>query len=765
MLGNINEIFNSKRSGIIYGNDGKLYYFNADEFINFSSFQINEGDQVEFSVEEKNPGTKYDRAVEIRKTYVSISGTSQSKVNPGINPLARFDVFDDSENKIIKQLAKTFYITNAGRDFRLGNSIYKYCLAKPTEYFENMFHLKRELIVVFSNYVEFEPRSLDAASVVHKLVPSKLRLDRGCHILISGDSRIETKISELFKDTNLNSIIIPFSYYEFINNDVNDAVIKNRFKKHLFDVDLFYESRPIENDIFFFGRRDYVHDIANKCKTNSHCGVFGLRRSGKTSLLYAVRRLLEMEDYKTVYIPCNSEISNMSWNVALNRLVKNIASVLGIRKALNSISRYNDKSGAKAYFEDDLNNCLDIQTKPLILMFDEIEYITFNSPSAAEEWKNGYNYVEFWNALRGYCLKYPNKLSIVIAGTNPTMNEEPSIYVNGNAITNPMFGQLSQSNQGAYLPPFDISSTQNMVNTLGGYMGISFDENVCAKMTADCGGHPYLIRLLCKHFNHYIQENGVRRPTTITHAIYERVRPEFEKSSDAQGFYAMILLILQESFVREYNVLKILATKKNDYVSETQDQNSLMHLLGYGLIDYNDGQYSIKFETVKRFLEGKYKYEVTGLTSEQKLMEISLRVNNAETVLRKVIKQTLQTIQGSRRAKETVINAMKNNSASAFFADDAGELDYPKLFDPSINKGLYFSVLKDIVCDNYRLFSNVFEGSNVDTVKKHLKVVNEARRAPAHSYNDQSENWTDEQFQEFRISMSWLESYLSNYEE
>ena len=135
-----------------------------------------------------------------------------------------------------------------------------------------------------------------------------------------------------------------------------------------------------------------------------------------------------------------------------------------------------------------------------------------------------------------------------------------------------------------------------MVNTLGGYMGITFDENVCAKMTSDCGGHPYLIRLLCKHINDYVQEKKIVRPKLITHAIYEKVRPTFEKSSDAQGFYTMILLILQESFSKEYNVLKLLATKYDNNVADTHDQKSLMHLLGYGLVDYNEGQYSIKFE-------------------------------------------------------------------------------------------------------------------------------------------------------------------------
>lgn len=765
MLGNINEIFNNKKAGLIYGDNGKLYYFTTSEFKNFSKYQIEEGDQVEFSIMPKNPGTKYDRAVQIRKKSVSISGTTKTQVMPGINPRVVLERFNEDEQQIIEQLSRIFYITNSGEQFYLGNSTYRYCLAKPTEFFETMFHLNREIVIIFSDYIEFEPRSLDAAAFVLEKVGSKLRLERGCHILISGDSCIETKISELFKDTNLNSIIIPFSYYEFVHKKVTEKIVQDRFRKHLFDVDLFYESRPIENDIFFFGRRDYVHDIANKCKNNSHCGVFGLRRSGKTSLLYAVRRLLNTEEYNVVYIPCNSEISDMNWNEALHRLIENIKEVLSINKTLSSKKSYMDLSKAKASFIDDLNDCLNLQSKPVTLMFDEIEYITFGSSTASEGWRYGNSYVEFWNAIRGYCLKYPHRISIVVAGTNPLMNEKPYIEIDGESISNPMFGQLSQSNQGAYLPPFDTASTKNMVNTLGGYMGLSFNDDVCARMTIDCGGHPYLIRLLCKHINIYIQEMRFSRPKQISSAIYEKVKPEFEKSSDAQGFYAMILLILQESFSREYNVLKILATNNENFIRETQDQNSLIHLLGYGLIDYDDGNYAIKFETVKRFLEGKYRFEMTGMTAEQKRDEIHLRCNSAEGTLRKIVRQTLQTFLGVKRAKNAVIVTMQKNPACAASCGNAQSLDYVKLFDPSINTGMFFSVLRDIICDNFKMFANVFEGSNVTDVRNHLNVINKARRVPAHSYDEGSENWTEQEFQEFRISMSWLEKYLSDYVE
>ncbi len=762
MKGNIHEIYKNPNSGLIYGEDMQYYYFNARSLLNCNIRQIDEGDGVEFEKLPRRDNQRYELAVNVRKRAVSMSSSSQAEVTPGINPNVTLDHFNSEEKMVIDVLKDTFYVTNGGSQFKVSGSTYRYCLIKPTPYFSTFFKLSRELIVVFSDYVEFEPRSLDASSIVVKKIESKLRLERGCYVLISNDSQIEYKIAELLKDTNLNSIIIPFSYYEFVRNNTNDIEIKNRFKKYLFDVDLFYESKPIEEDIFFFGRRDFAQDITTKCKCNAHCGVFGLRRSGKTSLLYAIRRLLDQEEYISAYIPCNSELARLSWSKALFKLVDDVRILLNLKVDLHKEDEY--KENASIFFEEDMNRCLSIQPRPIILMFDEIEYITFGSMEAIDDWKNGKAFIAFWNAVRGYCLKYPSHISIVIAGTNPIINECPSINISGYNKTNPMFGQLSQSNQGAYLPPFSIDNTSTMINTLGGYMGISFSEQISAKITCDCGGHPYLIRLLCKRINQYIQKQNLTRPLEVSLAIYERVRPAFEKSTDAQGFYAMILLILQESFPLEYGVLKILATQGDDLIASTQDHNSLMHLLGYGLIDCNQGKYAIKFETVKRFLQGQYQFEVEGLDATAKNTEIQLRCNNAEVILRKLIRQILLAVVGIVNAKEIIIDAMENNPASSRYVKDAEKLDYSELFDPSVNNGLFLSVLRDVILKNFQYFTNIFQGENVVVIKQHLNVINFSRRAPAHGYENDSKNWTDEEFGAFRESMKWLENIIKNFE-
>ena len=757
MKGNIYYIDGS--FGHINGADGKEYFFSKNDLKNCTIYQLTEGDYVEFEIVEK-PNMRYDRAVDIRKKG-SVSSKSKDVVVPGINPAFRFDAFTEDEKKIINRLKDELYLTHGGSEIPIARSAYRYCLAKPTQEFSLKFNLNREIVVVFADYVSFEPRSLEVATVVATEKHPKLRIDKGCQIIISRDDNIEQKLTEILKDNNFNSIVVPFSYRELLEN-ATEGFLVERFKKYLFDVDLFLSSNPIEDDIFFFGRRDFVFDIVNKCKTNTHSGIFGLRRSGKTSLLYAVKRLLDNDGYSTVYIPCQSQLSPTTWQIALYTIINDIFAKTKIKGQINRHSKQSYvEENAAVCFENDLLTIYNEVSKPIVLLFDEVEAITFDVPNENVKWKDGEYYVRFWDAIRGFYLKNPKAISVVVAGTNPMINEVPVLK---NGITNPMYGQLSKSNRGAYLLPFELMDTQNMVNTLGGYMGLNFDEHVCSDLTLDCGGHPYLIRLLCSFINGELKKQNEKRPKTIGIRFYKEALKKFEETNNATGFYLMILNILIENYPIEFNVLKEIALNGGKYISSFVDDNSLLHLLGYGLIENSDGKYSICFGTIERYLLGKYKYDRKHLSIEEQRQEINYRFNCVEIGLRKAVKNTLQITMGASAAKRIVIDAMaKHQKIGANAINNARNLTLSELFDPSVNN-IYFHLLSGIIIDNFVLFENIFVGKTMKEWGNVFDKLNKARRVPSHSYPEGAANWTDDDFENFRETIKLVEEVLDAYE-
>ena len=411
--------------GFIRGDDGKEYFFHKNYLVGISISSLKKDDVVEFTPtpSQRRPGET--EATRVRK-YVAQGSKILHFATKGIHPDVDLDSFNPDEMAIIKVLSKALFITYVGKTLTVGNSQYRYALVKPTEDYVINFNLQREIPVIFSNYEIFEPRCLDAAAIVAKDIPSSLRLDRSCQILISRDNHVEETLANLLRDSNLSSVVIPFSYEELMSKDVTPDRILDRFRKYLFDADLFTTSQPIDNDVFFFGRRDYALDVATKCKNSSYlCGVFGLRRSGKTSMLFAIKRQLENAGCPVAFIPCQTELETLGWKQALYQVTEAVRKVLYIdpdEVCLHSTAAY-EAENANNIFTDDMSTMLQGRTTPVVLMFDEIEAITFGVGKETSPWHDGDSFIHFWNVLRGFCTTSGSNLSIVVAGTNPMINE------------------------------------------------------------------------------------------------------------------------------------------------------------------------------------------------------------------------------------------------------------------------------------------------------------------------------------------------------
>lgn len=105
------------------------------------------------------------------------------QVNPGIHPsVYQKRCFSNIEFHIIERFGREWYVTR-GEEILLSKSKYRYILIKPTPLYQEMFNLDREIVVVFSDYEIFEPRTLDAFDHVRRSV-EKLRVDKICCVMV-----------------------------------------------------------------------------------------------------------------------------------------------------------------------------------------------------------------------------------------------------------------------------------------------------------------------------------------------------------------------------------------------------------------------------------------------------------------------------------------------------------------------------------------------------------------------------------------------------
>lgn len=660
------------------------------------------------------------------------------KIYPGINPQASLHHFSEEEKKIIQKLSGEWYVTNGGGEMNLGpTSKYKYFLFKPTDNYKELFNIELEIIVIFSDYPSFEPRTLDAIDAVAKRY-QQLRIEKLCSVIISNDVEIIQKVQSLIKNDQESQILIPFSYQELAQN--NDSfLVRNRFKSHFYTRDLFAFEAPLKKDLYFFGRNDLVHKIVSRHQSNENSALFGLRKTGKTSVIFGVKRILETIEQNFLFIDCQTPaFHKRRWNQALFYVIFELQNQHKISLGLCDESKFTETDAPILFEKYLLEAYKKFQSKNTLIVFDEIENITFGT-SPTKHWTDELDFIFFWQTLRSTFQKHTNLFSYLIVGTNPRCIETSLIKDKDNPIFNQVYFE--------YVPNFDVPQTREMTRKLGRIMGLQFDESIYSKITDDFGGHPFLMRHLCSIINKISDSN---RPVRVDKILYESAKAIFK--TEYSHYIEMILNVLKQFYPDEFDMLKYIALDDNETFNQLAalSPEFTNHLLGYKIIDKNGTHYSFKIEAVKDYLTTKHKYEKALKTTSEMYNEISERRNKAELSLRKIVRNQLLAILGKSAATSEFLNILGEPRKSKYIG-----LAYQDLFNTSSCE-LYFEDLRKTIIKNYDYFKNIF-GSNKNDVDAKMTAINKYRN-DAHA-----KDMTKSEMEFFRICMSYLENRIDEF--
>jgi len=528
-------------------------------------------------------------------------------IRPGIHRNITDDViyntFTLDEIEIINKIAGEWYITKTGKIRLTDRSKYSYILIKPTPVYIDMFNLEKELGVVFSNYSNLDIRTFDCFD---KLIESHAtwRVEKICGVLISKDENADEIVSNYIKSDPEERILISFSYNNFNKQNFNSYTMRNKFRRFFYKRDLFSFEAPLKKDIFFFGRKDLIYNIINRHKSNENSGLFGLRKTGKTSVIYGIKRALRGENYPPpIIIDCQDTSFNQNrWYEALYYICQKILEVIILKdnkidkriKLLN-INNFTNKN-ASYTTEKFFKMSKTIYKKPLFIIFDEIENISIKT-SPVEHWRNDNDFIFFWQSLRSIFQRNTDLLSYLIVGTNPYCLEKSTI----NNADNPIFNHLKPE----YIPGFQVIDTREMVRKLGRRMGLKFDDIIYSRLTEDVGGHPFLIRRICSIINDIVIE--YERPVNIDIEIYDEAKKIFRRNYNE--YLYMILNVLKSYYKIEYEMLEYLAIGDYKTVKEffDIDPSILNHLIGYGVISSNKDRFDFKIDIIREYFVDKKK--------------------------------------------------------------------------------------------------------------------------------------------------------------
>ena len=413
------------------------------------------------------------------------------------------------------------------RQFETGE--YVAVIARGSKRVQSILGIDREILILGNVYNDQQPRSVQFAKRL--VADSEGRLETTVCIIVHQDPRGNAKLKRWGRENGI--AVIPV----YTGNGIlpRGQELERLLSYEFFTQDPFDITGPVANDAQFFGRRTEAQELARKLQLGQIRSCFGIRKIGKTSILHRVLGEIK-ENYAavTLFIDCQRD-DVFALDAA--GLLSSLASSL---RALKSSGRLyaevdavpTEKTLAEAAQE--FQFVLSEFDHPVILAFDEIDYITPTN-TAAPQWRKGF--VEFWRNMRAAyhaASRAERKVSLLVSGVSSRWFSVESIDGSENAA----LAFVPEE----YLSPLPRGAANAMIKNIGAMAGLRFEEKALDAISSYCCDMPFWIRKACS-FIHGKIETAVR-PIVLSE---DTVQPVLESYGRDEGA-ALALVALQHLF-------------------------------------------------------------------------------------------------------------------------------------------------------------------------------------------------------------------------
>jgi hypothetical protein len=613
---------------------------------------------------------------------------------------------------IVRPFLNGFDVTRAFW-FSRGNDRIACFYLKPETFIAELVGIEREILLAYAPYPTLQARTLKLHDEV--AASDKVRLDPMGSVLVTDDPDTTATVRSFVEADHERPPIVSLSRSKLGTiGSVNE--LRGVLFEQLFQRDLFALESPLRSDAMFFGRDEVVSQLLDRYRSGQNSGLFGLRRIGKTSVLYALRRRVASGSLGgTVYMDLSNPSTYQSrWFELLQALVRALAEPLalerGARSKIRALTLTYGERDAATHFKADIQRLFGhFAGNRVLVLLDEVEHITFDiSPSA--HWAN--DFLPLWQTMRSVHQDTQGQFGFIVVGVNPHILEADRV----GAFDNPIFA----TTKSFYLGPFDQAAVAAMVKRVARYMGLHFDESLYERLMADFGGHPFLVRKACSHLAHF----ATTRPASITPELYAQERQSMAVALEPN--VKQILNVLAIWYPEEYELIRLLALDEEGTFAEFARASATFteHVEGYGLVTAARDKPRIRVGLVKEFLarvpQAAAVKDAPPTDWESIVTEVSRRRNAIEGALRRVLRDGLRFSLG-RKAADGALSALASERRSVLV-----QYGYQELWEE-----LFFSELSNILDKHWEAFAKFFAIDKAE-VLRWLDHINRCR-ADAHA--------------------------------
>lgn len=392
------------------------------------------------------------------------------------------------------------------------------------------------------------------------LPPERENYTRWLTFLSSSDPRLSIKLNEFSDATH---IYIPLSTKP--QEGSAEALITS-MSRRIHSIDPYAQHGSVTGDQFF-GRRLLLNSISANVKNQQIPAIFGMRKTGKTSVLKELERqnsVLSSSDAtedRVIYVYQDLEdlpdidfgnpVIELTCDLA-QKIRNQLASANFKVRPLVDITRESTLLDFKRAMQQVLAQPANRRLH-LVIILDEIEYLCPPGAEIAGTTSTSVLVPQFFGVLRKLVQESSGsnhtgaRVSLILAGLASASVEARELY----GRENPLFSFARPY----YVSPLAFDDTADLLRVLGSRHGLVWEDEAIGLVHAETGGHAILVRELASQATKNLPDQGLELVTISAEHVTKAV-PRYRRAVSSQ--IDQILSHIERFYQTEWELLELI---------------------------------------------------------------------------------------------------------------------------------------------------------------------------------------------------------------
>ena len=192
---------------------------------------------------------------------------------------------------------------NWARRRRTHNTWLSTYFLEPSQAMKDQFGFHSEVMLFVPDVATMQNRIISTAEFLLSEERAKGRVDQTLYFVVTPDESPGDFFDRYAMQRSQSRIPVYFRRHDLLAKNKAWSV-KGALQAQLFTRNFFDYTHPLGTNDFFFGRSNIIEEFVDAASKNENRGLFGLRRTGKTSVLKRVKRMAEEEGTIVLFYDC-----------------------------------------------------------------------------------------------------------------------------------------------------------------------------------------------------------------------------------------------------------------------------------------------------------------------------------------------------------------------------------------------------------------------------------------------------------------------------